>query len=98
MEITTRNSKSVRDVVATEKASLSVFPCADGRTHRDSNVPVWFFVCGNIRGMVAKNAHDNVMNGKWDALQCVEIQDANGNWIPTICNRSTAKAIATLSL
>lgn len=96
-EIRTQNQRSVRDVVKSEKASLNVFPCADGRLHKDSNVPVWFFICGNVRGMVAKNAHDTVKAGQWDSLQCVEIADANGNWIPTICKSSSLSAVATLS-
>lgn len=83
-----KNPREVQDLVKKEKASLEVFPCWDGRTHKDSNIPIWFFTCGDIRGMIAKNSHEEVTAKQWDKLQCIDIKDKQGKWIPVIVKKS----------
>jgi hypothetical protein len=75
-----RHSRTAFEVVCEELAEFEFFTNSKGHG---------YFICGALKGYVAKSIHENraqVTDDNLDKFQVVEIQQVEGGeWVPTFC-------------
>lgn len=90
-KITTRNQKSLRDLILSEQCSLSTMKNKAGAL---------FFTCGNVTGYVSKSVAKKIDTISVDEVQYAEVfSQEKRQWIPCLMMAGTgAPVVRTFSL
>lgn len=90
-KITTRNQKSLRDLILSEQCSLSTMKNKAGAL---------FFTCGNVKGYVSKSVAKKIDTISVDEVQYAEVfSQEKKQWIPCLMMAGAgAPVVRTFSL